>query len=85
MSKTDIARINRKYGCGRHYYLGDDIEGAMPFKEWLKSKENEPGNENQFLQPERRLKKKKKKKETKEKTEAKPIWAMESRADKEIR
>ena len=32
MSRSDIARVNRLYGCSDHY-LGDDIPGATPFHE----------------------------------------------------
>ncbi|KAB7494094.1 Astacin-like metalloendopeptidase [Armadillidium vulgare] len=27
LSKTDVARINRLYGC-KAYYLGDDLQGS---------------------------------------------------------
>ncbi|KAK8725141.1 hypothetical protein OTU49_010716, partial [Cherax quadricarinatus] len=32
-TRIDIAGINRYYECWDHY-LGDDIPGAMPYKEW---------------------------------------------------
>ncbi|XP_037797142.1 low choriolytic enzyme-like [Penaeus monodon] len=37
MSCGDIAWVNRVYGC-RCHYLGDDLPGAMPYADWLKSK-----------------------------------------------
>ena len=33
MSTIDVARINRLYVC-TGWYLGDDIPGAVPYKEW---------------------------------------------------
>ncbi|XP_042216767.1 zinc metalloproteinase nas-7-like [Homarus americanus] len=33
ISATDVARINRLYGCW-NYYTGDDINGAVPYKIW---------------------------------------------------
>lgn len=33
MSRSDVARLNRLYGCEKHY-LGDDIIGAVPYLKW---------------------------------------------------
>lgn len=33
LSRTDIARINRLYGC-EGYYMGDDLPGAIPYIVW---------------------------------------------------
>lgn len=33
MSRSDVARLNRLYGCENHY-LGDDIVGAVPYAKW---------------------------------------------------
>lgn len=32
-SRTDVAAVNRMYECWDHY-LGDDIEGAIPYKKF---------------------------------------------------
>lgn len=33
MSRTDVGRVNRLYAC-TGWYLGDDIPGSVPYKEW---------------------------------------------------
>lgn len=33
MSRSDVARLNRLYGCEKHY-LGNDIIGAVPYLKW---------------------------------------------------
>lgn len=33
LTRADVATINRLYECTNHY-LGDDIPGAMPYKQW---------------------------------------------------
>lgn len=33
LSPSDVARLNRLYGCERHY-LGNDIIGAVPYPTW---------------------------------------------------
>ncbi|XP_047484982.1 low choriolytic enzyme-like [Penaeus chinensis] len=38
MSRGDIAWLNRVYGCSR-LYLGDDLPGAVAYKDWLKSEQ----------------------------------------------
>lgn len=38
LSRADIARLNRLYGC-THLYLGDDIPGAVPYPRWLEYRE----------------------------------------------
>ncbi|XP_047486847.1 astacin-like metalloprotease toxin 3 [Penaeus chinensis] len=38
MSLGDIAWVNRVYGCPCHYQ-GDDLPGAMPYLDWLKSQQ----------------------------------------------
>ena len=35
-SRSDVATINRMYNCKDHY-LGDDIQGALSYKEWYET------------------------------------------------
>ena len=36
LSRTDVATLNRLYGCKDHY-LGDDIAGGITYKEWYQT------------------------------------------------
>ena len=36
LSHLDIVRINRKYSCGLDYDVGNDIEGAMNYTEFIR-------------------------------------------------
>ena len=38
LSHLDIVRINRKYSCGLDYDVGNDIEGAMEYNEFIRKR-----------------------------------------------